>query len=167
MIRVAATTTAAGRDKVAEAVRKVLADQGQKPVAVSGDELKTALEKEEWRETWRIGELSIIEFRTLLPHRLRAFAKAEKLDKDATDKLVTVAEKQLDRVLKEAKDEKATQPDDIVARCRKSLPQFLEQTKDVLSDEQVERLKKALTSPCREEDRPEAPPPGTKKEKTP
>src|SRR5262249_19843546 len=98
---------------------------------------------------------------------IRAFAKAEKLDQEATDKLVKIAERQWDRVLKAAKDEKATQPNDVVARCRKSLPQFLEQTKEVLSEEQVERFKKALTGPCREEDRPEAPPAGSKKEKTP
>jgi hypothetical protein len=166
MIRISATP-ASDRDKVAEAVRKVLADKNHKPTALAGDELQLAVEKEEWRETWRIGELSIIEFRTLVPYRIRAFAKAQKLDNEATDKLVKLAERQWDRIVKEANDEKATQPDAIVARCRKSLPLFLEQLKEVLSDEQVEQFKKTLTTACREEDRPEAPPAGTKREKAP
>jgi hypothetical protein len=161
MIRVSAAT-AADRDKVAEAVRQALADKGLKPVVLAGDDLRSAVEKEEWRETRRIGELSIVEFRTLVPYRIRAFARAEKLDEAATDKLLNIAERQWDRLAKET-----AQPDDFVARCKKALPQFLEQAREVLSDEQVERFKNALTTMGRGEDRPEAPPAGGKKEKTP
>jgi hypothetical protein len=157
MIRIS-TTTAADRDKVAEAVRKVLADKNKKPVAISGAELRLAVEKQVWRETGRIGELSIIEFRALIPHKIRGFAKAEKLDQEAADKLVKIAERHWNRVIQEAKKEKTTQPDALLDRGRKSLPLFLEHSKEVLTDEQVERFKKALTAPCREEDRPEAPP---------
>jgi hypothetical protein len=166
MIRISATTTA-DRDKVAEAVRKGLAEKNKKPVAITGAELRLAVAMEEWRETGRIGELSIIEFHTLVPHKIRAFAKAEKLDQEVADKLVKLAERHWDRVLQEAKKEKVTQPDALLDRGRKSLPRFLEQSKEVLTDEQVERFKKALTAPCREEDRPEAPPPGSKREKAP
>jgi hypothetical protein len=56
MIRISAAT-AAGRDRVAESVRKVLAKGGRQPAALAGDELKRALGKEQWREARRVGEL--------------------------------------------------------------------------------------------------------------
>jgi hypothetical protein len=155
MIRVA-VTTATDRAKVTEEVRKVLEEN--KPVALAGDELETALEKEQWRETWRVGELSAIEFRVLARYRIKTFAEAEKLDKETTDKLVKMAEEQWERLAREAKKEKATQPEDWGNRCQKSIPVFLAQAKEVLSDEQVERFKKTLMTPCRDGDRPEAPP---------
>jgi hypothetical protein len=163
MIRVA-VTSATDRAKVAEEVRKVLAEN--KPVALAGDDLKLALEKEQWRETWRVGELSAIEFRTMALYRIKTFAQAEKLDKATTDKLTKMAEDQWERLAQEAKKEKATQPEDWGNRCRKAIPIFLARAKEVLTDDQVERFKKTLTTPCRDEDRPEAPPPGTKSNKT-
>jgi hypothetical protein len=155
MIRVA-VTTATDRAKVAEEVRKVLA--ANKPVALAGDDLKRALEKEQWRETRQVGELSAIEFRTMALYRIKTFAQAEKLDKETTDKLTTMAEDQWQRLAQEAKKEKATQPEDWGNRGKKSIPVFLARAKEVLTDDQVERFKKALTTPCRNEDRPEAPP---------
>jgi hypothetical protein len=155
MIRVA-VTTATDRAKVTEEVRKVLGEN--KPVALAGDELESALEKEQWRETWRVGELSAIEFRVLARYRIKTFAEAEKLDKETTDKLVKMAEEQWERLAREAKKEKATQPEDWGNRCKKSIPVFLAQAKEVLSDEQVERFKKTLMTPCQDGDRPEAPP---------
>jgi hypothetical protein len=35
------------------------------------------------------------------------------------------------------------------SRCKKSIPVFLDRAKKVLSDEQLERFKKTLTTPCR------------------
>jgi hypothetical protein len=157
MIRIS-VAPATDRDKVAEGVRKILTEEGRKAVPLAGVELRHALDREEWRETGRIGELSAIEFRTLALHRVKTFAKAEKLDKEATDKLVKITEQQWERVSKEAKDDGANQPEDWVDRGRKSLPVLLERVREVLTAEQVERLKQTLTGPCRDEDRPEAPP---------
>jgi copper chaperone CopZ len=157
-------TTAADRDQVAERVRKALAGKGGEPVALAGDELKRVLGQEQWRGAGRIGELSAIEFHTLVLYRVKTFAKAEKLDKEATNKLVKIAEEQWDRITKEAKKDGATQPEDWGNRCKKALPLFLEQAKEVLTAEQVERFRQALTCPCRGDDRPEAPPAPTKEE---
>ncbi len=164
MIRVT-VAAAADREKVAEGVRKILTGEDRKAVPLAGIELKRALEREEWRGKDRIGELSAIEFRTLALHRVKTFAKAEKLGQEATDKLVTIAEQQWERISTEARNEGATQPEEWANRCRKSLPVLLERVKDVLTAEQVERFKQTLTGQCRDEDRPEAPPAGTKREK--
>ena len=155
MIRIA-VNSAADRAKVVEEVRKVLAEN--KPVALMGDELKLVLQKEEWREAWRVGELSAIEFRTMALYRIKTFAQVEKLDKETMDKLTKMAEDQWERLAQEAKKEKATQPEDWGNRCRKAIPIFLARAKDVLTGDQVERFKQSLTGQCRGDDRPEAPP---------
>lgn len=164
MIRVS-VTNANDRAKVADAVREILAEN--KPVALAGDDLKLALERELWRETWRIGELSAIEFRAMALYRVKTFAQAEKLDKATTDKLTKIAEEQWERLAQEAKTDKATQPEDWGNRCKKSIPAFLTRVKEVLSDDQLERFKKTLTTPCQGEDRPEAPPPPAEGKKNP
>jgi hypothetical protein len=155
LIRIA-VTRAADRARVAEEVRKALA--GNKPAALAGDELKRALEKEQWRESGRVGELSAIEFRTMALYRIKTFAQAEKLDKQTADRLTKIAEDQWERLAGEAEKDKATRPEDWADRCRKSIPAFLGRAREVLTDDQVERFKKALTTPCAGEDRPEAPP---------
>ncbi|MBX6311454.1 MAG: hypothetical protein IRY99_00795 [Isosphaeraceae bacterium] len=160
MIRVT-VAAAADREKVAEGVRRILTGEDRKAVPLAGIELKRALEREEWRGKDRIGELSAIEFRTLALHRVKSFATAEKLGQKATDKLMTIAEQQWERISKEAGNDGATQPEEWANRCRKSLPVLLERVKNVLTAEQVERFKQTLTGQCRDEDRPEAPPAGT------
>jgi hypothetical protein len=164
MIRIS-VTTATDREQVADRVSKVLAQN--KPVALTGDQLQVALEKEQWRETGRIGELSAIEFHTLALYRVKTFAKAENLDQETTDKLAKIAEQQWDRITNEAKKDGATGPENWGNRCKQSLTLFLEQTKEVLTAEQVERFKQALTSPCRGDDRPEAPAASAPGKKTP
>jgi hypothetical protein len=155
MIRITVTSVV-DRAKVAERVREVLGEN--RPLALAGDDFKLDLEKEQWRETWRVGELSAIEFRAMALYRIKTFAQAEKLDKVTTDKLTKMAEEQWDRLAQEAKKDKATQPEDWESRCKKSIPIFLDRVKKALSDEQLERFKNTLTTPCRGEDRPEAPP---------
>ncbi len=157
MIRVA-VAAAADRNTVAEAVLKALTDEDRKAVRLAGDELKRALDREEWRGAGRIGELSAIEFHTLALHRFKTFAKAEKLDKETTDKLVEIAEQQWKRLCEEARADGETRPDDWGKRIKASLPIFLERAKGILTAEQLERLKTTLTTPCRGDDRPEAPP---------
>jgi hypothetical protein len=164
MIRVT-VTEAADRAKVAEEVRKVLA--ANKPVTLAGEDLKRALEKEQWREARRVGELTAIEFHTMALHRIKMFAQTEKLDKDTTEKLTKMAEEHWQRLAQEAEKEKATRPEDWGIRAKKSIPVFLARAKEVLTDDQVERFKKTLTTPCRDEDRPEAPPAGIKSAKAP
>ena len=98
MIRVS-VTRAMDRAKVAVAVRKALAEN--KPIALAGDELRRALEKEQWRGTARIGELSAIEFRAMALYRIKTFARAEKLDKETADKLTRMAEDQWEHLAEE------------------------------------------------------------------
>lgn len=157
MIRVS-VTTASDRDKVAERVGKVLSDKGRKAVALAGDEARRALKEEQWRDRGRVGELSAIEFRTLALHRVKAFAREEKLGKGATDDLLKMAEEQWQRISKEAEKDKATRPEDWGNRCLECIPVLLAQAKTLLTEEQLERFKKALTNPCFD-DGPEAPPP--------
>jgi hypothetical protein len=155
---VVSVTTPADRDKVAEGVHKVLTEGDRKAVRLAGDELKRALDREEWRGAGRIGELSAIEFHTLALHRFKTFAMAEQLDKKTTDKLVEIAEQQWERLSKEAKADGATRPEDWGKRIKASLPIFLERAKEVLSADQVERFKQTLTGKCADGECPEAPP---------
>jgi hypothetical protein len=155
MIRVS-VVNAKDRAKVAQEVRKVLAPN--KPVALAGDDFKLALEKEQWRETWRVGELSAIEFHTLALHRVKTFAKAERLDQEATAKLVEIVEQQWKRLSEEATNDGATKPEDWGKRIRAALPAFLERSKGVLTAAQVKRFKQTLTTQCCDDDCPEAPP---------
>lgn len=155
MIRVSVTKSA-DRGKVADEVRKALAENY--PVALAGDDFKRALEKEQWRETRRVVELSAIEFRTMALYRIKTFAQTEKLNKETTDKLTKIMEDHWDRLTQEAKKEKTTRPEEWGNRCKKSIPVFLGRAKEVLSDEQIQRFQKTLMTPCRGEDRPEAPP---------
>jgi hypothetical protein len=154
MIRIS-VKTGSDRDRIAERVRKALTENDSKPVALGVDEFKRALEQEQWRDLGRIGELSAIEFHTLALHRVKSFAKAEKLEKDATGKLIKITEAYWERTMKEAKKDGAIQPKDLGNRLKKSLPAFLERLKEVLTTEQVERFKQTLT--CSTADRPEAP----------
>jgi hypothetical protein len=156
MIRISAAPET-DRDKVAEGVRKVLNEEDRKAVRLAGDELKRAVEQEEWRGAGRIGELSAIEFHTLALHRVKTFAKAEKLDKKTADKLVEIAEQHWERVSKEAKADGATRPEDWGKRIRASLSVFLERAKGVLTAEQVERFEQTLTGRCADGECPEAP----------
>jgi hypothetical protein len=155
MIRIS-VKTGADRSRVAERVRKALTDDDGKPVALAGDEFKRALEREQWRDVRRIGELSAIEFHTLALHRVKTFAKAEKLDEESTDKLIKITEEYWESMTKEAQKDGAIQPKDLGNRLKKTLPAFLERLKEVLTNEQVERLKQTLT--CSTADQPEAPP---------
>lgn len=150
---------AAGADRAAveAATRKALAEVAGNAVPLTGDELRRALEREQWRGADRIGELSAIEFRTLALYRIRTFAKAEKLDSSTTDKLVGIAERQWERVAKEVAGSKSNTPSEWGRRRKQALPAVLEEAKEVLSAEQVGRLKEALMTPCRGEDRPDAP----------
>jgi hypothetical protein len=157
LIRVS-VTGATDRDKVAEAVRKVLTEEDRKAVQLADDELKRALDREDWREAARIGELSAIEFHTLALHRFKTFARAEKLDKTTTDKLVALVEQQWERLSKQAEAEGATRPEDWGKRIRALRPVLLGRAKDILNAEQLERFKQTLTGPCADGDCPEAPP---------
>jgi hypothetical protein len=157
MIRIL-VKTGSDRDKVAERVRKILEENGGRPLAFVNGDLKRALEQEQWRDARHIGELSAIEFHTLVLHRIRSFAKAEKLNPKTADKLAKIAEEQWRRIINEAKKDGVTQPKDLGNRVKKALPAFLECAKEVLSAEQAERFKQALTCPCSSEERPEAPP---------
>jgi hypothetical protein len=112
--------------EVAERVRKELTENDSKPVALGDDEFKQALQQEQWRDVGRIGELSAIEFHTLALHRVKSFAKAEKLDKDATGKLIKITEAYWERTTIAAKKAGAVQPKDLGNRLKKSLPAFLE-----------------------------------------
>ena len=87
---------------------------------------RARIHREEWRGAGRIGELSAIEFHTLALHRVKTFAKAEKLDKKTADKLAEIAEQQWECISKETKADGATRAEDWGKRIKASLPVFLE-----------------------------------------
>lgn len=166
MIRISVIPEA-DRDEVAQEVRRALTEDGRKAVPLAGDEFRRALDQEEWRGAECIGELSAVEFRTLALHRVKKFAKVEKLDEKTADKLAEAAEQQWKRVSREANAEGATRPQDWGKRIKASLPAFLKEAKKVLNAEQLERFQQTLTGQCADGEHPEAPPAPSREEKRP
>jgi hypothetical protein len=133
--------------KVSTQAAKVLNEQKRSPVRLAGDDLTEALDKEEWRESERVSELSAIEFRTLGLRRVRAFAEREKLGKETTDKLVRIAEEEWDRLAKQNAPEDPKQRGKVnwAARCRQFDDAVVNRAKPILTAEQMERLKESFT----------------------
>lgn len=139
-------SAAADREKVAGKVSKFLSDNERAPTRLSGDELARALGKEEWREAKRIAELSAIEFRTLALGEARAFAEAEKLGAQATEKFVRLVEEEWDRTAGQAVGD--VKPESYAkewsARCSRFATSLAKRAKGMVSDEQHARLKERL-----------------------
>jgi hypothetical protein len=138
MIRVT-VAPAAEKDKVAKEILKVLTDEERKPVRLLGDDFEQALRKEEWRESKRVAELSVIEVRTLILRRMNAFAEKEKLDKEVRDKLAKIAEEELQRIAKSEKPPDSAR--EWRDRCNEFSRALIDRAKDLLPAEQLERLK--------------------------
>jgi hypothetical protein len=133
----------ADRDKVVTAVRADLTEDNRKPVSLAGDEFKEALVKEKWGSP---GDLSAIEFRTLALRRLKTFAESEKLDKETADKLVKLADKQWEGIAKGTDCcAKVQQPSDWLAQFNQFAIAMPDQAKELLTADQVERLREVLT----------------------
>jgi hypothetical protein len=148
-------SVAAGADesKVAEEVRQALTKENHRPVLIAGDELKRALMNEEWRSP---GDLSAIEFRTFAFHRVKTFAENEKLSKQVTDSLTKIAERQWDRIAKEAGCcvQGANRPADWVRRYNEFATGVCKGMKPLLTTEQAGRLRQLLSRPFEERNMP-------------
>jgi hypothetical protein len=144
-----AVKAGADREKVAEAVRKDLAADKRDPARMAGDELAKALKDEEWRGIDRIGQLSATEFRKLNLDRVKAFAAEEKLNEDVAGKLLELAPTVWDRLVQSAEIKEGNRPPhrtDWAGRCGEFAKVLTEQSKDLLTADQRDRLGKSLTS---------------------
>lgn len=135
----------ADREKVADGAWKVLSKSLAKPSRLEGEKYAQALTKENWRGIERIGELSAIEFRTIAIERLKAFAKAEKLDREVTDKLAELAEHEWDHRMQAQGPKLPPHKADWEGQCRRFAEEFSEKAKLFLSAQQHDRLKNAIT----------------------
>jgi hypothetical protein len=97
----------ANREQVANAVKADLTTDKRNPSRLAADELRKALSSEVWRGVHEIGQLSAIEFRKLNLDYVKAFAEAEKLRVEVSDKLIKLAEREWDRLAKEASAKEA------------------------------------------------------------
>jgi hypothetical protein len=151
MLRISVASSG-DREKVAAAVSEDLTKDSRKPVLLAGDEFKQSLVKEEWSSP---GDLSAIEFRTFALHRVKTFAEVEKLNKEATDKLVKIAEQQWERMAKGGDCcGKAKQPGDWLAQFKQFAASVPDQAKELLTAQQAERLRQVLTKRFEEKDMP-------------
>jgi copper chaperone CopZ len=148
MLRVS-VKTAAEREKVAAVVEKDLAADKRQPNRLTADELRKALKAETWRGQERVRELSAIEFRKLALDRVEAFSKSEKLADDVSAKLLSVAEKEWDRLAKAADTTEANQSPrktDWRKRGSEFSKAFCEQAKELLTADQLNRLSQMLAN---------------------
>lgn len=133
-----------------EVVQNDLTTDKRNPARLMAEKLTKALQEEKWRGIDRIGQLSAIEFCKLNLDRVKAFAEEEKLSKDVADKLLKLAEQEWDRAVKAAETkEKNTPPHktDWKGRCDQFAKVVVEQAKDLLTAEQLDRLRQSLA--CR------------------
>jgi hypothetical protein len=138
----------ASREIVAEAVQKDLAANKGNATRLTAEKLRKALKDEEWRGIDRIGQLSAIEFRKLNLDRVKAFTEQEKLGKGVADKLLKLAETEWDRLAKEAEAKGGDLPPhkaDWRGRCEEFAKVVVEQAKELLAADQLDRLRQALT----------------------
>src|SRR5262245_9512401 len=75
---------------VAERVRSFLASDQQEPTRVQGDELTTALSREEWRSVEHVVELTTYEYHTFARQQLGEYADEKKFDATKKEKLIAV-----------------------------------------------------------------------------
>ena len=131
-------------------MRKAIGEEQRKPNRLTGDRLKQSLEQEEWRETERIGELSAIEFRTFaLRGAVNKFAGSEKLDQSTTEKLTKIVEQQWADITKPKETENGKEPTtakDWESRREQLISSVADLAKELLTAEQLGRLKEALAS---------------------
>lgn len=139
--------TGTSRERVAGAVeRELLALKGT-PTRLTATESTKALQDEIWRGIDRIGELTAIEYRTISLDRVRAFVEQEKLDAEASDKLQRLAENQWDRLARSAPTKRGDghpQKTDWQDRCAQFTKAMMEETTELLSADQRDRLRQEL-----------------------
>jgi hypothetical protein len=137
----------AGADsaKVANAVQTVLSENGR-PTRLRGSRAVQAIENETWRGIDQIGELSAIEFRTLLVRGLADFAKDEKLSLETTGKLTKLAQDEWGRVLANMDVTIPPHRADWQGQCGKLADSVVGKAKELLTAEQFEHLKAAVAS---------------------
>ena len=143
MVRIS-VAAAADRDQIAKQVLKVLADGARSPVRLTGADLAQALKQEEWRRSDRVGELSLIEYRTLGLRRVRTFAQTEKLSKETTEKLLRIAEEEWGSARKQRGAPQDPREVDWPGRFRQEIKAVVDRAKSVLTSEQVDRLRESL-----------------------
>ena len=128
----------ADSDAVAEELTTILNKEGRKPKPVTGNELVTLIESEKWRDSERIGELSEIEFRTVFARRVKQFTEQGDFTEDVTAKLIKFSEEVL------ADTPATTTETDWGEFCGGLASQMLEKAKEILTEQQLEDLRKKL-----------------------
>ena len=100
------------------------------------------LQGEEWRDSSRVGELAEVEYRSLFSRRLNRFIESESLDEEAAARLVELSAE----VLQETPAPREYRDMMVVRTIEKLTGRMVEKSRDVLTDEQSERLQTQLKS---------------------
>jgi hypothetical protein len=125
-------------DTIANEMTAILEKEGRKPKRLSGGELVAAVDSETWRTAENVNELSEIEFRTVFERRVKQFVDQNDLDEETTSKLMDFANQILDAT------PKSTTETDWGEFCGGLAAKMVEKAKAILSDEQLEELRKKL-----------------------
>jgi hypothetical protein len=134
----------ADREDVAQAATNVLTDNNARPSRLGEAESLDALSTEEWRDIERINELSTIEFRTVSVNRLKQYAIDEKMNPEAINELVQIAERTWDDHLKTVDPKVPPHKADWNSQCHSVALAFIENAKHLLSEKQMEQLKEMV-----------------------
>lgn len=130
----------ANTGSVASELEAILKKEGRKPKALTDSEIATAIESEQWRKAESVNELSEIEFRTVFERRIQQFVVDEELTDDTKTKLIGFASQVLDETPKSQSDT------DWKEFCGGMASRMLDKAKDILSDEQLNKLGERLKS---------------------
>lgn len=137
----------ANREEVAAAVEKELQALKGGPTLLSHADLTRALQAETWRALDRIGELAAIEYRTVNLERVKAFSEQEKLDTELSTKLLRLAEREWDRLAREAEPKQGTASSgkvDWSARSAEFQKGLTKEATGLLTPDQLDRLRQEL-----------------------
>lgn len=146
LVRVS-VATGADPERLAQILLKALADETGTPVRVTGVDLARALGQEQWRQTDRVSDLLVIEYRTLALRQMRDFAAAEKLNKEISEQLSKIVEDESERMSREGPGNPQTASGGIgwPARFRQGTEAVVNRAKAILTTEQVGRLRESLS----------------------
>jgi tetratricopeptide (TPR) repeat protein len=146
MVRISVANTA-NREELASQVLEALG-ASRSPVRLAGGDLKQALDREKWRRSDRIGELLLIEYRTVGLREMRRFAEDEKLDKKTTKTLLMIVDGEWQRLCKQDPRRLSTVSQNIDGgrRFRESIKTAIARAEPVLTADQVTRLGQYMNS---------------------
>ena len=131
-------------EEISAKVSEIFAAKGRKSKRLTDMLATIAIENEEWRDSSSIGELALIEARTIFSKRVEQFIEKSKLDSKTAQRLKELSQTVLEELPTGGNNQAKS------ADYRRRLHRrFLEVSSPVLTPEQLEQLRQHLETRVR------------------